>query len=333
MRLACVMMQKNEKLLLEPWIRYHGDLVGSENLFIFDNGSSDHSVIEFLKGAEEIGVNVFWDHASRSDYLDKGSLVARLIQKLDRANPYDFYLLLDCDEFLACQTEAGPSCERQEVDAALLPLLGSKDVLVVASKYWNNPCRMHKYSRTIASRKCFFARDACGSLDHGYHHARARLSNKEIVTRLVYFEFHYQPYLLHRKASRQHLSGLLPDFSRRSLRAYAQKRSFCFHCAVDLLKGKYDFVRSFLQVDDLVEAPALLSSFDRLGIAYQALFEPQPPIPEGLYLFLLRVRQAVMWRLEDVIDAFRLSARWLRGLAGRMRRIFVQVAIRPNRRR
>ena len=40
MRVACVTMQKNEDLCLEPWILYHGYLFGFENIFILDHNST-----------------------------------------------------------------------------------------------------------------------------------------------------------------------------------------------------------------------------------------------------------------------------------------------------
>jgi hypothetical protein len=37
MRIACVMMQKNEDELLRPWLAYHSYLFSPENLYVFDN--------------------------------------------------------------------------------------------------------------------------------------------------------------------------------------------------------------------------------------------------------------------------------------------------------
>ena len=301
MRIACVMMQKNETILLDPWIRYHADLVGHGNLFIFDNGSTSRSVVRTLRQAQLKGVNVFWEYRNPHDHRERGPVIAALVQRLDREDGFNFYFLLDCDEFLACQTDAGPSCSRQDIDAVLRPLLGSKDVLVIQHKYWHNPCRKNFYCITTSSRKCFFAHGACGSLDHGYHHARSRFGGGETKSKIVYFEFHFKPYRLHRISSRQHLSGLLADFSRRSLRAYKAKKAFCFHCAKDLLMGKYDYVKSFLNPQDWVKIPAMLTAFDSLGIGYRPLFEPEPPIPTSLRLVLLRTRQAVMHRFDDFI--------------------------------
>ena len=38
-RVRCIMMQKDESFLLEPWLLYNGYLFGFENLTVYDNGS------------------------------------------------------------------------------------------------------------------------------------------------------------------------------------------------------------------------------------------------------------------------------------------------------
>jgi hypothetical protein len=308
MKIACVMMQKNESILLEAWIRYHAELVGKENLFIFDNGSTISSVIQVLKEAESEGVEVFWDYSRVSHYLEKGHLIAEFIQRLDREESFDFYFPLDCDEFIACQTDSGPSCCRKDVEESLRAFKESADVLIIQHKYWNNPCRKNFYSVSTSSRKCFFAHGACDYLDQGYHHGRSRLGAGQVRTGIIYFEFHFSPYSFHRQYCRQKLAGRLTDFSRRSLRTYHAKQKGGFHNAGDLLKGKYDYVQSFLRAENLLEIPSILSLFDRLGIEHDSLCEPEPPIPRSLWLFLLRSRQAFMHRIDGTIDALHRAA-------------------------
>ena len=312
MKIACIMMQKNEPLLLGAWIRYHSDLVGLENLFIFDNGSSCSAVIQVLQEAEGRGANVFWEYSRLRDFRGKGDLVADLIRRLDREDVFDFYFPLDCDEFLACQTEAGPSCRRRDIEAALRPLLLSDNTLAIKLKYLHNPCRINHYSISRASRKCFFAHGACESLDMGYHHGRSLSGAGEMMTEIVYFEFHHMPYRLQRRRCLQKLSGRLSEFSRSSLRAYAAKKSHSFHSAKQLLTGKYDYVRQFIGAENLLEMPVLLSEFDRLGIDYSSFFESEFFISGAPQLFLLSVRQAVMHGLDSVMDLLHDGLAWVR---------------------
>jgi hypothetical protein len=329
MKIACIVMQKNEPLLLEAWIRYHSDLVGLENLFIFDNGSTCPSVIRLLEEAEGRGVNVFWEYSRVGDFHRKGALVADLIRRLDREDAFDFYFPLDCDEFLACQTGVGPSCRRRDVEEALRPLLLSDKTLTIKFKYLHNPCRKNRYSLWKGSRKCFFAHGACGSLDIGYHHGRSLSRSGEAVTDIVYFEFHYMPYHLQRKRCMQKLSGRLPGFSRRSLRAYAAKKGLSFHSAKQLLMGKYDYVRQFVGVENQLEMPELLAEFDRLEIDYAPFFEPEFFVSGAPQLFLLSLRQAVMHRFDSVMDVLHGVLSLLRRPLARVLKLPITALRRP----
>ena len=59
-------MVKNEVDIIEYWIKYHGKMVGYENLYIVDNMSNDGTfeVIEFYKNH---GVHVYRE----KDYKQK----------------------------------------------------------------------------------------------------------------------------------------------------------------------------------------------------------------------------------------------------------------------
>lgn len=116
------MMQKNEILLLDPWIRYHTNLLGSDHIYVYDNGSTDTAVIKTLRDAEKGGMNVFWDYTRQDDFTNKGEIIAALIRRLDKERPHDFYFPLDCDEFLAClppRPSDSPSCRKQDIIEAL----------------------------------------------------------------------------------------------------------------------------------------------------------------------------------------------------------------------
>jgi hypothetical protein len=112
MNIAILMMQKNEDELLNKWVSYHSYLVGSSNLFIYDNGSTNKQVIDQLKDYEKKEVNVFWDNNKKTDYEQRGTVFYEKIKELDKEGIYDFYMLVDCDEFLGVVDEEGNiSCE------------------------------------------------------------------------------------------------------------------------------------------------------------------------------------------------------------------------------
>ena len=317
------MMQKNETLLLDPWIKYHTSLLGSDHVFVYDNGSTDPAVLRILHNAEQTGLNVFWEHARQEDFTNKGEIIAGLIKRLDEERPHDFYFPLDCDEFLACLLPDGSaSCKKQDIADALNPYLSSKEVLVISHKYWNNLLFPNLYAISTSSKKCFFARGTCQSLDHGFHHARTRQGNEECKTTIAYFEFHYRTYAYHRSTNKQKLIGLVPDFSRKALRDYAKKRSDNFHCAQELLQSKYEYLRGFLDSSELVAAPALLATFDAMGIGYANLFERRGAISSTWGKSTLVLRHEVSRRLAFLTDWWpRLYIRVAGGLKRAVRRI------------
>ncbi len=72
MRVACVVMQRDETLCLHPWLAYHGYLFGYDNLFVIDHGSDDRGVRETLRLFETLGVHMQRLPAS-ADYTQKGA--------------------------------------------------------------------------------------------------------------------------------------------------------------------------------------------------------------------------------------------------------------------
>jgi hypothetical protein len=108
LRIALVMMQKNEGHLLEAWITYHRNLVDPASLFIFDNGSNDAHTLTILRAAEKTGIAINKDFCQDKDYFERGIIFCNLIKQLDRDDPHDFYFPIDCDEFLATKKISRP---------------------------------------------------------------------------------------------------------------------------------------------------------------------------------------------------------------------------------
>jgi hypothetical protein len=105
-------MQKNEGTLLRPFLRYHAALFGAENIYVVDNGSTDLAVIGELAAAEREGVCIDRTHGTIEDYLAKGNIIGDLVKRLDQDEKYDFYILLDCDEFVVLRQGNGYTCDR-----------------------------------------------------------------------------------------------------------------------------------------------------------------------------------------------------------------------------
>ena len=90
LRIALLMMQKNEDILLGPWIRYHAKFTANSIIFIFDNGSSNPGVIETLAEAEQAGIRIIRQCNKPEYHLNAGNIFSRFIQYLDRQSPHDF---------------------------------------------------------------------------------------------------------------------------------------------------------------------------------------------------------------------------------------------------
>ena len=204
MRCACLLMQKNERRLLEPWIAYHSWLFGLENLFVFDNGSVDPVALGLLERHRARGLNVDYSFYARTDFEGKGRIIAGAIRQMDEGpEPYDFYFPLDCDEFMvATAADGGLLLGKGAISDALRPYQGERRVLTVAGRYRNSPMHLDRYLPGEAT-KCFFARSACRELDTGYHHGRAKETDEQVRTPVAYVEFRFRPYREYQFFARQ----------------------------------------------------------------------------------------------------------------------------------
>lgn len=160
-------MQKNEAVLLEPWLLHHAALFGFDALTVLDNGSDNPAVLDTLKRYEARGVTVIHDYPTKEDYGRKGEIVADIIREWDRRGGYAFALPLDCDELLITVTER-IAWDRASVHAALARMAGQKSTFVNNRMLLNIPHRPG-YFRPQIIQRAIFAADTITSLDQGYH--------------------------------------------------------------------------------------------------------------------------------------------------------------------
>lgn len=278
LRIALLMMQKNEDLLLGPWIRYHTNFTANSSIFIFDNGSSKPAVIEKLAEAEQDGIHIIRHYNTPEDYLNTGNIFSEFIQNLDRQDPHDFYFPIDCDEFLACQTQSGLSCRTEDLHNQLRSWLGSQQVLVIPRKHYANPYQPNRYIEINHTQKCFFSQGTCESLSHGFHKATTAAGHGQQITTIIYFEFHHKPYPQHRQLTTQKLEPIFRGkaMSRRNLIEYAATLKTNFHCAFELLQTEYDYIRYLAKNSSREEHRCLLDRFSELQINPILLFANSP---------------------------------------------------------
>lgn len=250
MKIACLMMQKNEGPLLQSWVDHHLKIFGPENIFIYDNGSTDAETKSALVSAAKLGVNVYYEFNTRKHFEDKGNLFTAKIHELELSGDYDFFFPLDGDEFLAVQTSEGVlSVEPEVIRDNLRPYLGSPDVLMIDSEYNNNPMARDYYKRRDIQRKCFFAKGACLLLDMGYHNCKAQLSSAEVKTPVVYLHFHNKSYDNYQRSAKEKMVGRVKDFSEETLKAHLAERKIGFHVIPTLLMSRKEYESGFDIVD------------------------------------------------------------------------------------
>ena len=265
----CIMMQRDETLLLEPWLRYHGYLFGFDNLYVFDNGSRDPIIDKILTRYEMVGVTVVRGLDDDSDFLNKGSHIGYLISRLDQIGGYDFAIPLDCDEFLSIFTEDGVSCDRTAIHRYLDRQTNTNGVLHVGTTLFNVPGRAGWFWPQRGAKR-FFYRDTLDVLDHGFHIAQSRKSQAIIDTPLTHIHFHHKPYEMLLDHSRRKLAPYVDVTDPEALRAFQGPNC---HTVRHLLVAEQDYQSQF---DDkvLVRLQPVMDMFAALGIENELLAKP-----------------------------------------------------------
>jgi len=264
MNVAILMMQKNEDELLDKWIAYHSYLVGHQNLFIYDNGSTSENTLTKLNRARDVGVNIISDYSTKNDYESRGSIFTDKIKTLDDSGKYDFYMLIDCDEFLATVDHEGIiTCDRTALSASLANYRDSEDVLMIDGQYYNSSISTQWFNKQ-PYRKCFFRRGNIASLDQGFHWGKVTTSVNETRTNLVHIHFHNKPYLIAKEHARQKLEGRVDSFDLDYLKNYKGKG---FHLVRFFVEGEEQFIASQIRLNHL-KSKSLFSKFEELNIAW-----------------------------------------------------------------
>ena len=258
MRVACVMMQRNEDLCLHPWMVWHGHLFGFENLYVIDHGSDDRVVQEILLRFEALGAHIMRMPAA-ANYRLKGEYTTAIMRILQNSGNYDFLLPLDCDEFVVMRgTNGAPNCEPVEILDYLSQLEG--EVFSVSENFLNILGHPEQFF-ALPYSKIFFRSGSVHEVDHGSH---CCLDNTPgAPCRLVYVHFHHKHYARQRQASLEKLSPYVDIADKAALEAY---RSVGWHLVSNVLKTEAEYMAIMVPDDRCVRFPALGEMFEQLGI-------------------------------------------------------------------
>lgn len=257
MRVACVMMQRNEHLCLPAWLSWHGDLFGFENLYVLDHASDDEHVQETLRLFGVRGVQVKLLEQS-AHYDRKGLMVSSMM--LDVQAKYDFILPLDCDEFVMMRDLDGhPAATRDGILDYLMTLQGG--VFEVTENFLNMLGHPGIFF-ALPYKKMFFRGGAVEIVDQGAHGClRGNVVSQP--TRLVYAHFHHKPYALQKAMAAQKLKWRVDVEDPAALRDY---RGPGQHLIPHLFKTRDEYMAIMKPDRRCITFPALLERFRDLGI-------------------------------------------------------------------
>jgi hypothetical protein len=262
-RVVVMMMQKNETLLLDPWLRYHAALFGADALLVADNGSTDPATRARLDQAEAEGVRVIRDYPDKAHFEKREAIFLDLAGALD-PDRCDFVMPLDCDEFVAHQALDGEiACTGEAVRGYLARRhLRDPRLLLTRGSYFNIPGRPGEYFFQ-AERKCFFATGMLGFLGKGFHSGRPRHSDREVRTELIHFHYRHKPLARLKADAWEKLGSRLPSRDPAAIRAF---RGAGAHLKSFLHMDEDDYRAHFVQHAAVPLTP-LRATLHRLGAA------------------------------------------------------------------
>lgn len=275
-RVKCITMHRDEDVLLEPWLRYHGYLFGFENIFIFDHGSVHPEVLATLAFYEQLGVEIRRDLTTPGDFHGKGAHFANVIRHWDNSADYDFVFPLDCDEFLGAFTPDGVTCARDTIHATLDGLTERRYAFDFDVGLFNVPDRPGWFWADLSPKR-FLARGTVGEIDFGNHAITSIHGSRTTHTSLVYLHQHYRPHERARERARRNLSSFVDIDDAESLRTYDGPG---LHLVNHFLMNERDYLRDF---DDktLVAVPEYSLLLRALGVTDKLLVDAEASRADG----------------------------------------------------
>jgi hypothetical protein len=265
MRIAILLMQKNESSLLSSWFYYHANLIGSANIFIYDNGSTDENTQIILKTISHLGANVFYDKSTTEDFSIKGPIISDKIKSLDHTEDYDFYFPMDCDEFLSVNIDGKFSCDINDINKDLKNFEKSRKVLLIGCTLDNSPIHKDYFLENRVQRKCFFASKSCKFLDNGFHDGSSVEGKDFLISNITYIHMHYRGYYDYVYYSKQKLINRISEYSVKALKDAEQKKIPGFHLIPNLLSNKSAYDSQF-DVSKLILFDGLSNKLSSLNL-------------------------------------------------------------------
>lgn len=226
MKSAAVLMQRNEGKLLLAWTEFHASLFGYENLYVFDNGSTDHETLQILNLISERGVGIDTRFYTQSDFKLKGDILRDKISNLQNEG-YSFVFPLDCDEFIGVMgDDKAVKFSKNVLEDCLQPLLQQEGYFSIMGSFFNASGgidRFQYYSARTGGTKVFFGRSKIKTLDYGLHNASVYDSNDPVFySNLIHIHLHNRAYHIRKILATQKLRTRVKNFSPGNMKVYRQ---------------------------------------------------------------------------------------------------------------
>ncbi|GBQ20324.1 hypothetical protein AA0472_0105 [Acetobacter estunensis NRIC 0472] len=277
-RVKCVMMQRDETLLLEPWFRHYGHLFGFENLVVLDNGSIEPDVLATLDRYARAGAQVVRGLGRTMDFEAKGQYVRQIIEHWDTEEDYDFALPVDCDEFLATYTAGGLSCARGAIHATLDALIGEQRAMQIRFNPANVPGVAGGFLPMDFPKK-FVARGTVGEVDLGYHAITSRVAEGFVETTLAYLHMHNKPFPMLVEHAARKLRDRVDVTDKKALKSFVGAG---MHLIDYFFMTEEDYLARFAN-GVFLRFPGVVNHFGALGVCNAffgtlAPMEPERPL-------------------------------------------------------
>jgi hypothetical protein len=261
-RVVVGMMQRDEDTRLEAWILYHAHLFGFDALHIFDNGSVSPVTLEVLRKYAQLGVQVDYQHTGSEGFGKKGVVIEALFRQLEADPRNEFFVPLDCDEFLALRTNGHPVGERTGILKYLASLRHDPRILISRDAYPNILGRPGFFMEPYAHGKMFFTEGCVEGLGEGFHNGNSRKSSGTYVTDVVYLHLHYRP---HADMVLQSTRKLAQFTDMSDLRALYEYKGTSSHVAKYVTMGAEEYANQFKALQGAA-VPWFVPHCERLGI-------------------------------------------------------------------
>lgn len=262
--LAILLMCKNEGHVLDAWLKHHLNIVVPQNIFIFDNGSTDSITCEILSRAIKIGCNVELKFDSKKHFNSKGTVMVLKILELDLFENFDFYIPLDTDEFLAVEKDGSVESRADFIYSELALLPNIQAPLRIVKGLESNPFHKGYFKRTEIS-KSLFKRETIKSLDLGFHMGQTINGGTPFKTDLTLLDFHHMNFNEVKRRALEKLEGRVNINDKEALEKYELGKLEGFHLVQEILMNPDSYKKKF-PLEEYEMQYGLFQSLDSSGV-------------------------------------------------------------------